>query len=158
MMVIAEIKAGGGVLGICPAPGRQGDYAGDLGIVTGWAPVLVLSMTEPQELVELGAEEFAGDLARNGIGLEALPIKDFGVPGDAVLARWPEVSKGVRAALATGGRALVHCRGGCGRSGMAVLRLMIEMGEAPEAALARLRAARPCAVETDAQKTWAFAG
>ena len=38
---------------------------------------------------------------------------------------------------------------------MAVLRLMIEAGEAPEVALPRLRAVRPCAVETEAQMTWA---
>jgi hypothetical protein len=38
---------------------------------------------------------------------------------------------------------------------MAVLRLMVEMGEDPEEALARLRAVRPCAVETEVQKAWA---
>ncbi len=41
---------------------------------------------------------------------------------------------------------------------MAVLRLMVEVGEAPEAALARLRAVRPCAVETEAQRDWAEQG
>ena len=33
--------------------------------------------------------------------------------------------------------------------------LLVEAGEAPEAALQRLRAARPCAVETKAQARWA---
>ena len=40
---------------------------------------------------------------------------------------------------------------------MVVLRLMVDSGEAAEAALDRLRAARPCAVETDAQMAWAKA-
>jgi hypothetical protein len=35
------------------------------------------------------------------------------------------------------------------------LRLMIEAGEASDAALERLRKTRPCAVETDAQRRWA---
>jgi len=35
------------------------------------------------------------------------------------------------------------------------LRLMVEHGEAPNAALQRLRMVRPCAVETDAQQAWA---
>jgi len=52
----------------------------------------------------------------------------------------------------------VHCRGGCGRSGMIALRLMIEIGEAADDALARLRAVRPCAVETPQQLRWATAG
>jgi hypothetical protein len=41
---------------------------------------------------------------------------------------------------------------------MAVLRLMVECGEDPAQALARLRSVRPCAVETDAQLDWACAG
>ena len=50
---------------------------------------------------------------------------------------------------------VVHCMGGCGRSGMILLRLMIDAGETPDSALARLRTARPCAVETKAQMRWA---
>jgi hypothetical protein len=38
---------------------------------------------------------------------------------------------------------------------MAILRLMVESGEDPPAALARLRAVRPCAVETERQHCWA---
>ena len=59
-------------------------------------------------------------------------------------------------ALTGRGRVLIHCKGGCGRSGMVALRLMIEAGEAPDEALARLRSVRPCAVETDAQMRWAM--
>ena len=62
------------------------------------------------------------------------------------------------AVVAGGGRVLFHCLGGCGRSGMAVLRLLVEMGEAPEAALERLRRVRPCAVETGDQCDWAARG
>ena len=36
-----------------------------------------------------------------------------------------------------------------------MLRLMVEAGEEPQAALTRLRGLRPCAVETDAQYEWA---
>jgi protein-tyrosine phosphatase len=85
-----------------------------------------------------------------------LPVPDFAAPGPEVLAQWPSVSHMARKALAGGGRVLVHCKGGCGRSGMVVLRLMIEFGEAPEQALARLRAVRPCAVETQEQMDWAY--
>jgi protein-tyrosine phosphatase len=59
--------------------------------------------------------------------------------------------------LRSGGRVLVHCFGGCGRSGMAALRLMVAAGEGPESALHRLRASRACAVETEAQRLWAVA-
>ena len=39
---------------------------------------------------------------------------------------------------------------------MIALRLMIEAGEAAGPALKRLRALRPCAIETEAQMDWAL--
>jgi protein-tyrosine phosphatase len=92
------------------------------------------------------------DLAAAGVGWLHLPIPDFGTPSAALRAIWPETSARLRGSP----RLLVHCMGGCGRSGMIALRLMIEAGEAPEPALTRLRDARPCAVETKAQLRWAF--
>ncbi|MCW8843772.1 MAG: protein phosphatase [Rhodobacteraceae bacterium] len=152
---IASLEAGNGVLGICPAPGRFGDYVGDFKRIAAWAPRLVLSMTEEPELGRVGAAGFGDDLKAAGIGRIALPIRDFGEPSGATACLWPESAGRARAVLGQGGRVLVHCFGGCGRSGMAVMRLLVEMGEGPEAALARLRAVRPCAVETEAQATWA---
>ena len=61
----------------------------------------------------------------------------------------------VWAALRGGGRVLIHCRAGRGRSGMIALRLMIAGGERPVAALKRLRAVQPEAVETPGQMNWA---
>ncbi|WP_127114615.1 phosphatase domain-containing putative toxin [Shimia sediminis] len=153
---IASLSAGQGTLGICPAPGRFDDYAGDLATILDWSPSLVLTMTESMELECLGAETFPDDLNAAGIGWLHLPIRDFGAPGPEVQARWADASAQARAALAAGGRVLAHCYGGCGRSGMALLRLMVEMGEDGPAALKRLRQVRPCAVETKAQAAWAM--
>ena len=135
--------------------GRGGSYDADLADILRFSPDLVLSMTTAEELAAKGAATLAEDLARHGIAWAHLPIPDFGTPPEAVQHLWPETSARARALLAQGGRVLVHCMGGCGRSGMAVLRLMVEAGEAPEAALMRLRAVRPCAVETEAQFAWA---
>ena len=49
---------------------------------------------------------------------------------------------------------VVHCRGGLGRTGLISARLLIELGESPARALARVRAARPGAVETREQETY----
>lgn len=152
---IASLQASNGEIGICPVPGRFGDYAADLAVILEWRPRLVLTMTEAQELARIGASGLAEDLEAEGIGWEHLPIRDFGAPNGETLAKWPETAMQAKAVLRDGGRVLVHCFGGCGRSGMAILRLLVEMGEQPEEALQRLRAVRPCAVETDAQFDWA---
>jgi len=150
---IHDLAVGGGVLALCPMPGRRGDFAGDMARVLGWAPDLVVSMTGAGEMA--AARDLPHVLARAGIGWRQFPVGDFGVPDDAGNAAWPALAQETRAVLAAGGRVLLHCMGGCGRSGMVALRVMVACGEAPDAALARLRAVRPCAVETAAQLAWA---
>lgn len=151
-MQIAQIRVADGVLGICPMPGRTGDYPGDLAAMLDWRPDLVLTLAEAGELAARGAASLPTDLAAAHVDWLHLPIPDFGTPPAALRAAWADTSARLRATP----RLLVHCMGGCGRSGMIALRLMVEAGEAPEPALTRLRAARPCAVETKAQMRWAF--
>ena len=157
-MVIAELPVGGGVLGIGPMPGRGGAYARELAEVLAWGPELALTMTTAAELAAKGAEGLPVDLGDAGVEWLHLPIADFGVPSGETLAAWPAASVQAREVLAAGGKVWVHCMGGCGRSGTAALRLMVEAGEEPGAALARLRAVRPCAVETPEQFAWAATG
>lgn len=154
---VAELEAGGGWLGLCPMPGRSGDYTGDLAVVIRWAPVLVVSMTVDAELA-MGSARLPADLRAAGIVWRHLPVADFAAESAALAQDWASVADEARVVLADGGRVLIHCLAGCGRSGMAVLRLMVEAGEAPEAALVRLRRARPCAVETGDQYDWAAEG
>lgn len=153
---IASLAVGAGELGLCPVPGRGGDYAGDLSRILGWGPALVLSLTEADELERAGAGTLGADLSAAGVVWRSLPVRDFCGPQDRTAALWPEASRAAHAVLGQGGRVLAHCFGGCGRSGMAVMRLMVEAGELADQALVRLRDVRPCAVETEEQRAWAY--
>lgn len=153
--VINDLAVLTGRLGISAIPGRDGRFRRDLDRIVDWDPSMVLTMTTRGEMDQVGAQSLGGDLMARGIDWRHLPVADFGTPGQDVRALWPDVSAGALMILSDGGRVLVHCFGGCGRSGMAVLRLMVDAGQAPKAALLRLRAIRPCAVETDAQYAWA---
>jgi predicted protein tyrosine phosphatase len=155
-LVIHALPVAGGILAIAPLPGGAGDYAADLVHLREWQPALVISLTTRVEMIETGSDTLGQDMQERGARWVHLPIADFGTPDHGVNARWHEVSAMALRALAGGGRVLVHCKGGCGRSGMIALRLMIEAGEAAEPALARLRALRPCAIETEAQMDWAL--
>jgi protein-tyrosine phosphatase len=157
MFTLCELPLGHGHIGICPLPGRWGDYAGDLARIADWRPDLVISLITANEFEVSEADGLPADLAAANIAWRHLPVRDFRRPAPAVEVAWANLSAEARAVLARGGRVLVHCYGGCGRSGMALLRLMVEEGEAPDAALARLRAVRPCAVETPGQFAWATA-
>ena len=154
--VIHELPVLAGTLAISPIPGRTRHYGTDRQRLLDWASHLVVSMTTQAELDRKGSGSLGEDLAAHGILWRHLPIEDFGAPGPEVEAMWPEASETARFLLARGGKVLVHCFGGCGRSGMACLRLMIEAGEEPNEALHRLRRVRPCAVETQDQMDWAM--
>lgn len=152
---ITELRLGDGWLGISPIPGRTGLYQRDLAAILRWGADLVLTMTTGVELKRVGAASLGRDLGSAGVDWRHLPIPDFGAPPPETAALWPEVSGLAHGVLGRGGRVLAHCYGGCGRSGMALMRLMVEAGEAADPALERLRAVRPCAVEREEQRAWA---
>ena len=157
-LVMYALPVGGGTLAIASLPGRGGDYRGDMDVFHEWKPGIVVTMTTAEELAEVGGQNLGNDVQTMASRWCHLPVRDFRAPGPEAEAKWPEVSRNVRHALNGGGRVVVHCRGGCGRSGMVALRLMIECGEDRFEALNRLRALRDCAVETKGQLQWAFAG
>ncbi|OIQ27052.1 MAG: protein phosphatase [Alphaproteobacteria bacterium MedPE-SWcel] len=154
-MALHALSVGEGILALSPAPGAGGDYKEDLRLIREWRPSIVITLTTRVEHVIMGIETLGSDIQGLGSRWFHLPIEDFQIPDDDTEDRWSQVSLLARQALSGGGRVLVHCRGGCGRSGMATLRLMIEAGEDPKAALVRLRQIRACAVETDEQMDWA---
>lgn len=157
---IYDVAVGVGRLGIAPIP--CGDD--DLEVIAAWGAQLVMSMTMQAEMTAAGMPDLGRCLGRRNIKWYHVPVGDYGVPEPSGGVEngqssgedlWEIAAADAVTVLAGGGRVLVHCKGGCGRSGMAALRLMVLVGEAPDAALARLRDVRPCAIETDAQMAWA---
>lgn len=152
---IYDLPVGNGFVALSPAPGR-GSYQHDVAAIARWGADMVLTMTTLAELRRLGAEHLPDDLDALGVVWRHLPIEDFGAPSGDTATKWPKVEAEALDVISNGGKVLVHCFGGCGRSGMAALRLMVASGEAGEDALRRLRVVRPCAVETQDQMAWAF--
>ena len=149
-LTIAELRVGQGLLGISPCPGRAGFYEADLAAIQRWQPVLVVSLISYEELDRV-APTLSFDLKAADIAWRHLPTADYDTPSEG----WGYISTVVHGELEDGRKVLLHCMGGCGRSGTAALRLMIEAGEAADPALNRLRQVRPCAVETPEQFLWA---
>lgn len=83
-----------------------------------------------------------------------LPIRDVSIPGPTFERQWTASGQLLRDILGGGERLVIHCKGGLGRTGVVAARLLIELGEKPNDALARVRAARPGAVETPEQEDY----
>ena len=157
-MDIYSIEAEPGVLGISAMPGLAFGLTADVAALAAWGAGLVLTMTGTGEMERMGFKGIAALLAAKGIAWRHLPVEDWGAPSEPVQRLWPDASEEAHRILDQGGKVLTHCRAGCGRSGMAALRLLVERGEEAEAALHRLRGVRPCAVETNGQFGWAAGG
>jgi ADP-ribosylglycohydrolase len=95
-------------------------------------------------MTELPERAAAADLA-----FHELPVADGSVP--ASLAELAELVRFILAAAAEGRNVVVHCRGGLGRTGMAVAACLRARGLDAERAIEAVRHVRPGAVETEAQ-------
>lgn len=153
----------GGQMGMTLCPGKKVDSAisgawerdldADLAVIAGWGAGLILSLIEPHEFAQLGVPEFARRIPA-GVAHLVLPIVDGGVPSGTWERAWMKEGPRLRDRLALGGRILIHCRGGLGRTGLVAARLLVECGEEPAAAMGRVRAARPDAIENRRQKDY----
>lgn len=167
---IAEITSGrhGGMFGITIAPGKtqaygfDGPHARDLGAdldaVAAWNAAAVVTLMEEHELAQIRISEIGEEVRRRHMEWHHAPIVDVSTPDATFEAAWSALSARLRALVARGGRVLVHCRGGLGRSGMVVARLLVEDGMEAGEAMHAVRAVRPGAIETPAQERWVSQG
>ncbi len=162
--IAAVDTPGGGRIGLTFCPGKcdlhamtgpcQRDLSIDLRRILEWGAPALVTLLEPQELTFLRVAQL-GERAR-ALGLEwlHLPIRDGSIPGAEFEQRWPRAGARLRDRLERRQGVVVHCRGGLGRTGLVAARLLVELGEPPERALARVREARPDAVETSEQESY----
>lgn len=167
---IAELKSvecGGahyGRIGITFCPGKKQvraatgawdrDLAADLEAVSRWGAAAIVTLVEPHELDALGVPDLGAAVQARHIAWYHLPIRDVSVPDGAFEESWHSAGQHLRRLVQNGFAVLIHCKGGLGRAGTIAARLLVELGAAPEEAIAAVRAVRPGAIETRAQEAY----
>lgn len=151
----------GGLIGMTLCPGRRDrlspegewarDLARDLAAIAAWGAECVLTLIEDHEYALLGVPDFAERIEATGLTWITLPIRDAGIPGPAFERRWDVVGAKLRGILTRGGRILIHCRAGLGRTGTIAAKLLVELGSTPDDAIRAVRAAREGTLETRGQ-------
>ena len=130
----------------CPAPRRLSETfatLSDQGVTT------VLSMLPSEEADALGVGEAPAICASLGIAHRSFPIRDFGLPQ---AGSFHELIEELLTMLKDGESIAVHCRAGIGRTGLAVVAVLIASGMAAEQALESVSAARGVSVPDTAEQ------
>jgi ADP-ribosyl-[dinitrogen reductase] hydrolase len=164
-LVITAIDVPGGAqLGLTHCPGRCGgaygqrDLGADLREIEASGADLLLTLVEAHEFARLGVPEFAREASRRSFTWHHIPIPDFGTPTDATWAAWAGAKADVRQTLARGGRVLLHCAAGLGRTGSIAAKLLSELGLTPDEAIQLVRQKRPGTIETAVQMNFVRQG
>ncbi len=163
---IDEIKTGraGGRIGLTFCPGKCGDSLSgsdwkrdlelDLDVVARWRADAVVTLIEAHEFKLLGVIGLGDQIRARGMEWHHLPITDAAPPDARFEQGWQTSGPRLRGLLLQGGRVLIHCRGGLGRAGTVAARLLVELGLQAGQAGARVRLARPGAIETPEQLSY----
>jgi protein-tyrosine phosphatase len=142
-----------GRLGITLLPGRKDHgrtLSGDMKALKAEGVTHVACLLTQPEFRHYGVEDLLEAYRRAGLSVRHLPIFDQRAPSRtemAGLVGW------MREGLGRGGRVLVHCAGGLGRSGLAAACFLKGTGVSTEDAIAEVRRCRgPRAVESALQE------
>ena len=164
--MVAAVSAGPtcGRVGLTLCPGKydpwarsgpwERDLSLDLDVIRDWGAAAVVTLIEPHELQLLRVERLGDEVRSRGMLWFHLPIVDVKTPDESFEQQWEVAGDALRKLLRNGQDVLVHCRGGLGRAGTIGARLLIELGMEPTTAIARIRAARTGAIETDKQEAY----
>jgi protein-tyrosine phosphatase/nicotinamidase-related amidase len=143
---------GEGRLGLTILPGRRDrgrDAGADVAHLAAERVTDVLCLLPDGELAAYGVPDLLGRYRTAGLRVLQTPIADQSVP---TLAEARSTVDWLRTRLRAGGRVVVHCAAGLGRSGTIAACLLRAEGATPDDAIARVRVARgPRAVETAEQ-------
>lgn len=162
---IDEIPLANGSLGLSRCPGLAPDtvltaeqaLAVDLAAIRAWGADFVLSLVEEADLVGFTVADLHKGAEDAGLTFLHLPISDMGLPDQGTLAAWQRLSPRLHRVLEQGGRVLIHCRAGLGRSGTLAALMLVERGMSGRDAIDAVRRARPGALETTGQEDWILA-
>jgi len=164
LRICPVILPSGGALGLTLCPGKyqpwalpgaeKRDLAADIKAITDWGARILVTLIEDHEFERAGVTDLPAAAKEAGLDWVHLPIRDMDVPGLAFEHAWEKEGPRLHGLLSSGGRVVIHCMGGLGRTGTIAARILVESGMNAADAMACVRAARPGSIENELQESY----
>ena len=161
-----QVPNGNGMIGMSLCMGKNDeDYLlgpwkrnieADLKVVLEWGASAVVSLMEDYEFECLGVPELEQKIKKIGLDWYHLPIQDECQPGLHFENSWKEIGPVLHKILDDGGKFLLFCREGLGRSGTVTAKILIERGMSVDEAIESVREARAGSIENFDQEDYLF--
>ena len=159
-----HVPSRAGLIGLTFCPGKKQDNAltgswdrdllADLREIQNWGADVLVTLMEQHELESLGVSQLGNQAERFDLRWLHLPIVDVSIPDTGFETQWHTAGPSLHRLLQSGGRCVLHCKGGLGRTGTIAARLLVEFGMEPQAAIEAVRQSRPGAIETVGQERY----
>ncbi|WED21758.1 cyclin-dependent kinase inhibitor 3 family protein [Vibrio sp. JC009] len=140
-----ELKLeGDAALILTPCPGtKEADLATSVQQLKEQGALAMVTALDTEEMEKAGVAALAEESEKAGIAWFHQPIEDDQAPGAEFDARWEVISPKVHEVLKQGGKVVLHCMGGSGRTGMLAAHILLEMGWDLETIKREVKALRP---------------
>ena len=159
-----NIPNGTGIIGMTLCPGKKinsalsgpwnRDLDMDLQAIQAWGARALVNLMEEHEYDLLRISDYPQKVCCYPMEYFHLPIVDVHPPDRRFITLWESAGPKLRQILMDGGRILIHCRGGLGRTGMVAAQLLVEMGMPQKEAIHAVRKARKGTIETIDQEKY----
>lgn len=103
----------------------------------------ILSVLSADEMKLLDVESMPDVCQQQDISWFNLPVGNHQLPDDAAMSDWQQYKSSITSVLDQGGKVAVHCKGGTTRTGMGAAMVLLELGWAPERAIAEVQSIKP---------------
>lgn len=153
-----------GIIGMTLCPGKkiesaisgvwQRDLDIDLKVIQEWGAQAFVNLMEDHEYNLLRVPDFEEKVKTYPMEYYHLPITDVQAPDRIFERLWKEAGPRLHNILNKGGKILIHCRGGLGRTGTVAAKLLVESGMSPEKAIKAVRIARSGTIENREQENY----